>query len=162
MESKGRAAWFLWHRAILLTAFVLSLTATVLVVAAVETEGLPHMQNLHSRLGMGTTALALLQALGGVARPPKQHRLRALWQRAHRLVGTCTWLLAVTTSIYGAARLPAIDAMYSMVEASDDRSLVLAVAAVAASSVGSFVLLEVFAVSSSQRHSECASRARKL
>ena len=137
----GPASWFVWHRGVQMSAVVLSLAGLGAIVVAVDAEG-RHLSSTHSKLGATTLALMLTQAIGGLLRPSHTSSVRRQWQLMHRLVGMASWILAVVTSLYGALRLPAIEAMYVLVDVADDGSLLHAVLALVATSIGSFATLE--------------------
>jgi len=149
--ASPKAAWFLWHRRLQLSAVALSAIGAVAVFGAVSVDGLPHLLSFHSKLGTTTLVCMLIQAAGGLVRPPHHHRHRTLWHMFHAVLGLCTWGLAILTSILGALRLPAVETMYAFFETHDDSSLFVAVAMVAASSVIAFVVLEALAALARRR-----------
>lgn len=143
--TKGKARWFLWHRRLQLLVVALTAGGVAAANVAVDADALKHFRTTHSMVGVVTAGLVLVQALGGLLRPPHEHRLRLIWRVSHGVLGVSTWVLAIVACILGALRMPKVTSMYALVEAQDDQSLLIAVIVVAASSVVAVIALEVLA-----------------
>lgn len=91
----GKAMWFAWHRLFMLLTLALHLVAVV--AALIFLQGWSSSSGLHGILGGVTTALALLQGLGGLLRPGPDGKYRPLFNWAHRGQGFATHIIAMVT-----------------------------------------------------------------
>ena len=98
--SADKALWFRVHRGVQVTVVVLCLAGFALAVVMVADAESPHFDSLHKQLGLGVTAIALLQPINAVIRPhppndgEKKSTQRVAWEITHKLLGYGGWLLA--------------------------------------------------------------------
>ncbi|KAM5294727.1 ferric-chelate reductase 1 isoform 2-T3 [Glossophaga mutica] len=95
----GEAAWFQVHRALMLTACVL--TGVAFVLPFVYREGWSRRAGFHPYLGCAVMTMAALQPLLAGFRPPLQDPRRHLFNWTHWGVGTAARITAVAAMFLG-------------------------------------------------------------
>jgi len=136
----GKAAWFVWHRALQTLATVLVIGGLVSVVAAVDSDGMEHLDNMHSHVGTVTILLLVLQVCGAVLRPSHGARWRRAWEAGHHANGYALWILSAASCILGSSRMDVVRSRYSFEPVRGNTWIVVVVAA--ASSAASMAAIE--------------------
>jgi len=102
--SAEKSLWYRVHRGVQISVVVLCLAGFAFAVLGVaEAESL-HFDVLHKQLGLGVTAIALLQPIIAVIRPDStetKSTLRLLWEIVHKMLGYGGWGMAQYTMFLG-------------------------------------------------------------
>jgi hypothetical protein len=93
--------WFVIHRAVAVTGFLLAIAALVLGFSA--NNGWETDQPVHRDLGVACTVLGLVQMFAVInkLRPAKDHKLRKYWFFGHAWIGRTAVILAIANIYYG-------------------------------------------------------------
>jgi len=101
-------AWFVLHRRLQTTGWVLQLVGFACIVAHVQGLGIPHFGGPHQIFGLIVVAIGTLQPLNALVRPhanePKSS-LRRGWEIAHKGLGYAAIVLGLVTIPLGIATL---------------------------------------------------------
>lgn len=95
-KSFGKDVWFLWHISCMLTTWILTISAFVIIFIEIG----EWRTSAHSILGTITTVLCFLMPIGAVLRPGPNATNRPLFNFLHQSFGNICYVLAILTIFY--------------------------------------------------------------